>query len=349
MAKILCFGELLLRMSPSLDQQWIKRAEMPVYVGGAELNAARALAKWELPVKYVTAIPDHYLSKEIITELERENIDISSIQLFGDRIGVYYLPQGADLKNAGVIYDRANSSFSQLRPGMIDWKNVLSDCDWFHFSAICPALNQNVVDVCKEALEVASQMGLTISVDLNYRAKLWKYGKKPVEVMPDLVKYANLVMGNIWAADDLLGIPVDKDIHDKKSKAAYLEHAKKTSLEIMQQYPNCIYVANTFRFRNDEGLTYYATLYKSYLAESKQFETEKVIDQVGSGDCFMAGLIYGIKNDYKPEMIINYAAAAAFGKLFEKGDSTTRRAESVFELLDSNWPKMIGSFFASDL
>ena len=349
MPKILCFGELLLRMSPSLDQQWIRQAEMPVYVGGAELNAARALALWGLPVKYVTAVPDHYLSKEIITELERESIDTSSVQFFGDRIGVYYLPQGADLKNAGVIYDRANSSFSQLRPGMIDWKNVLSDCDWFHFSAICPALNENVVEVCKEALAIASQMGLTISVDLNYRAKLWNYGKKPVEVMPDLVKYANVVMGNIWAADDLLGIPVDKDIHDKKSKAAYLEHARKTSLQIMQQYPNCIYVANTFRFRNDEGLTYYATLYKSYLAESKQFETEKVIDQVGSGDCFMAGLIYGIKNDYKPEMIINYAAAAAFGKLFEKGDSTTRRAESVFELLDNNWSKIIGSFFASDL
>ena len=330
-------------MSPSLDQQWIKRAEMPVYVGGAELNAARALALWGLPVKYVTAVPDNYLSKEIITELERENIDTSSIQLFGDRIGVYYLPQGADLKNAGVIYDRANSSFSQLRPGMIDWKNVLSDCDWFHFSAICPALNQNVGDVCKEALEIASQMGLTISVDLNYRAKLWKYGKKPVEVMPELVKHANLVMGNIWAADDLLGIPVDKDIHDKRSKAAYLEHARKTSLQIMQQYPNCVYVANTFRFRNDEGLTYYATLYKSDLAESKQFATEKVIDQVGSGDCFMAGLIYGIKQDYKPEMIINYAAAAAFGKLFEKGDSTVRSAESVFDLLNGNYMTLLES------
>ncbi len=343
MPKILCFGELLLRMSPSLDQQWIRRAEMPVYVGGAELNAARALAKWDLPVKYVTAIPDHYLSKEIITELERENIDISSIQLFGDRIGVYYLPQGADLKNAGVIYDRANSSFSELRPGMIDWKNVFSDCDWFHFSAICPALNQNVVDVCKEALEIASQMGLTISVDLNYRAKLWKYGKKPVEVMPDLVKYANVIMGNIWAAEDLLGIPVEKDIHDKKSRDAYLEHSKKTSLEIMHQYPNCIYVANTFRFRNNEGLTYYATMYKSDLAESKQFETEKVIDQVGSGDCFMAGLIYGIKHDYKPEMIINYAAAAAFGKLFEKGDSTLRSAESVFDLLNGNYMTLLES------
>jgi len=324
-------------MSPSLDRHWIHRAEMPVYVGGAELNAARALARWEMPVKYISAAPDHYLSKEIIAELEHEKIDISSMHISGDRIGVYYLPQGADLKNAGVIYDRANSAFSQLQPGMIDWKSALADCDWFHFSAICPALNQNVVDVCKEALSMASQMGLTISIDLNYRAKLWKYGKKPVEVMPDLVKRANVIMGNIWAANDLLGIPVDEKIHDKKSKQAYLDHARKTSAAIKEQYPSCKLVANTFRFKNEEGLTYYASLEKEndqYV--SREFQTEKVIDQVGSGDCFMAGLIYGIKKNYKPESIINYAAAAAFGKLFEKGDTTRRRAEAVLELLDEN-------------
>ena len=338
MPKIVCFGELLLRMSPSLDREWIRHASIPVYVGGAELNAARALARWELPVKYISAIPDHYLSKEIIDELQHEKIDTSSINFSGDRIGIYYLPQGADLKNTGVIYDRANSSFAQLRPGMIDWKNALNDADWFHFSAICPALNENVVAVCKEGLEAASKMGLTISIDLNYRSKLWKYGKKPTEVMPDLVKHANLIMGNIWAANDLLGIPVDSNIHDKKSKEAYLEHAGRTSLKIMEQYPSCKIVANTFRFNSNDGLTYYAALNNGRRQDvSKEFQTQKVIDQVGSGDCFMAGLIYGIKHEFDPQAIINYAAAAAFGKLFEKGDTTTRSAESILDLLDENY------------
>jgi 2-dehydro-3-deoxygluconokinase len=173
MKKVFCFGELLLRYSPAFNRQWIEDASMPVFIGGAELNVATALAKWSIPTKYVTALPGHALSQEIIQELQHKNIDVSSVLFQGNRIGTYYLPQGADLKNAGVIYDRAGSSFGELQPGMIDWDTTLKDCDWFHFSAISPALNENVAAVCKEALEAASAMGLTISVDLNYRSKLW--------------------------------------------------------------------------------------------------------------------------------------------------------------------------------
>ncbi len=122
---VFCFGEILLRMSPSLNGKWIHDAMMPVYVGGAELNVANALAKWNLPVKYGTAMPDNYLSKEIMEELQSKKIDVSAIYLSGNRIGVYYLPQGADLKNAGVIYDRAHSSFAELQPGMINWDKAL--------------------------------------------------------------------------------------------------------------------------------------------------------------------------------------------------------------------------------
>ncbi len=190
---VFCFGEILLRMSPALKRDWIHKASMLVYAGGAELNVAAALSKWNVPVKYATAMPDNYLSKEIMKELRSKNIDTSAIHLSGNRIGVYYLPQGADLKNAGVIYDRANSSFSELKPGMINWDEALKGCSWFHFSAISPALNDNVALVCKEALKTASAKGLTISVDLNYRAKLWQYGKRPPQIMPEMVKYCQVL------------------------------------------------------------------------------------------------------------------------------------------------------------
>src|SRR5688572_6216195 len=218
---ICCFGELLLRMSPALNREWIDQHNMPVYVGGAELNVATALAQWQVNARYSTALPDNYLSHEIIDSIKEKEID-PSVHLSGNRIGIYYLPQGADLKNAGVIYDRAGSSFASLRTGMIDWKMVLNGCSWFHFSAISPALNAHAAEVCEEAVSIASGLGLTISVDLNYRSKLWKYGKQPVDVMPRLVKYCDVVMGNIWSAAELLDVTIDPGIHEKGTKEAYL-------------------------------------------------------------------------------------------------------------------------------
>lgn len=326
MAAVFCFGELLLRMSPVLERQWIADAKMPVYIGGAELNVATALAKWKLRVKYSTALPDNYLSKEIMEELRSKNIDVSAIQLSGNRIGTYYLPQGADLKNAGVIYDRDYSSFSELKPGVINWDEALKECSWFHFSAISPALNENAAAVCKEALNAASAKGMTISVDLNYRAKLWQYGKQPQQVMPELVKYCHVIMGNIWAVESLLGIESSVKSSAGKTKEELIETAGKSMLQLHQQYPKATSFAYTFRLEKD----YWAVLqHGAEMAVSKQFLIGEVIDKVGSGDCFMAGLIYSLYNKHAAQQIINYAAAAAVGKLQEVGDATQQTIEQV--------------------
>lgn len=338
MNKVFCFGELLLRLSPAAGGQWIRDAVMPVYLGGAELNVATALANWELPVKYGTALPGNNLSGEIVAALVQKNIDTSAIHFCGSRVGIYYLPQGTDLKNAGVIYDRANSSFAELKTGMIDWDKALDSCSWFHFSAISPALNENNAAVCKEALEIAVKKNLVISVDLNYRSKLWKYGKQPKEVMPELVKDCQVVMGNIWSAAELLGTTLDANIHDKKSKEAYLDHATATAKAIMRSFPNCKTVANTFRFDKDSGIRYYAALNNDNgRFVSPEFNTEAVVNKIGSGDCFMAGLIYGLHNQDSPQQIIDYAAAAAFGKLQEPGDATEQTVQSVKNILNQQW------------
>jgi 2-dehydro-3-deoxygluconokinase len=331
MNKVLCFGELLLRMSPALQGKWLQNALMPVYTGGAELNVAAALAKWEIPVSYFTALPENYLSKEICNDLKQRNIDINNIHFSGNRIGIYFLPQGADLKHAGVIYDRSNSSFAELKPGMIDWENMLKNISWFHFSAISPALNENAALVCREVLEAAKKKNVTISVDLNYRSKLWQYGKKPLEIMPELVQHCDVIMGNIWSANILLGIEVDEDIHGKGKKEHYLEHAKQTAINIQKQFPKCKTVANTFRFDiNENGILYYTSLFNNgEQYHSAEFKTDKITDKVGSGDCFMAGLIYGLYNNHAPQQIINFATAAAFGKLHETGDFTSQDIETI--------------------
>ncbi len=328
MSKILCFGELLLRLSPQLSGVWIKQETMPVFIGGAELNAATALANWKVPVGYCTALPDHYLSKEIIDAVEERGIKTSTIQFSGARIGTYYLPQGGDMKSAGVIYDRAYSSFWELKPGQIDWDGVLDGVGWFNFSAISPALNENVAAVCLEGAKAASAKGITVSIDLNYRAKLWQYGKQPHEVMPELVAQCDIVMGNVWAAEKMLGFPVNENLPDEKE--AYVEQSHQTSTALMQRFPKCRQVANTFRFDRSKGLHYYATLYtNNALFVSAGHQTKTVVDRVGSGDTFMAGLLYGNFNDHAPQEVIDFAAAAAFNKLFIKGDASTASVADI--------------------
>jgi 2-dehydro-3-deoxygluconokinase len=328
MKKVLSFGELLLRLSPDTEGKWIKDHMMPVYLGGAELNVANALANWKIPVAYCTALPDNYLSKTIQTDLNGKGVDTSRIISGGDRIGIYYLAQGTDLKNAGVIYDRANSSTAQLQPGAADWDKIFSDISWFHFSAISPAVSENLALVCKEALQAAHKKGITISVDLNYRAKLWKWGKDPVEVMPELVAYCDLVMGNIWAIENMLGIRIDEDL--TKGKEAYVRQAKKSSELVINQFPQCTQVANTFRFDQQEGLLYYSTLYAGgELYVSREYTPKGIVDKVGSGDCYMAGLIYGNFNDQPSQGILEFATAAAVDKLFILGDATTSSAEQI--------------------
>jgi 2-dehydro-3-deoxygluconokinase len=333
MKKVVCFGELLLRMSPRLNRQWMQDANIPVYIGGAELNAATALARWNVPVKYCTVLPDNYLSREITEDLQEKEINTSAIHFAGNRIGIYYLPQGADLKNAGVIYDRNHSSFAELKPGTIDWEEVLADCSWFHFSAISPALNEQAAAVCKEALETASAKGITISVDLNYRAKLWQYGKQPTEIMPELLQHCQVVMGNIWATEQLLGLP--STIKESKGIAqeGLVAAAGNSMLQLHNTYPKITSMAYTFRLEE----TYFGVLqHGPDMVVSPVFSLKNTIDKVGSGDCFMGALIYGLYNGHQPQDIIDFAAAAATGKMMEMGDATRQSIESIRKRLTAN-------------
>ena len=330
--KICCFGEVLLRYSPQFGQTWLNQASMPVYVGGAEANVSTALSKWGLATKYVSVLPDNQLSMEIKANLDAKNIDTSAFLFRGKRVGSYILPQGTDLKNSAVIYDREHSSFWGLKTGMIDWETVLKGCTWFHFSAISPALNLNVAAVCEEALQVAKRLKIRISVDLNYRAKLWQYGKNPVEIMPELVQYCDLVMGNIWAANKLLGISIDSEVERNiATKQDYLDHSIRTAKAIQAQFPACTSVANTFRFDLPSGeIQYFTTFFKDGVqVVSPEFLIASVVDKIGSGDCFMGGLIYGQSLGFSAQNTLNYATAAAFGKLQELGDATNQSVEDV--------------------
>ncbi len=327
---ILTFGELLLRIALDAKRDWLKKKHFPFFIGGAELNVATALALWGLPTRHFTAMPDNYMCRELVLMLQQQNIDTSQIHYDGKRLGIFYLTSGQDMKHDAVIYDRSGSSFAELRPGIVDWDAVLMGVSWFHFSAICPAISQHTADLCEEVLKVASAKGITISIDLNYRSKLWKYGKLPSQVMPPLVKYCDIIMGNLWAADIMLGLSSATGIDESEKKAGYLRRANLLSAKIMQQFPNCRMVANTFRFDNDGLINYYTTLYTTgNFYQSAAYQSNSITNKVGSGDCFMAGLIYGVYTNLPAQQTLAYATAAAFTKLFIPGDATTATVDEI--------------------
>jgi 2-dehydro-3-deoxygluconokinase len=333
---VLTFGELLLRLSPQLGGEWIEKAQIPTFVGGAELNAATALAAWNIPVAYFTALPEHALSVDIVKHLEKKQIDTQRIHWGGDRIGIYMLPQGADLKSAGVIYDRADSSFSRLKVEDIKWDFLFSGITHFHLSAISPALNQQLADLCVAAAREAAMRGITVTFDLNYRAKLWKYGKEPIEIISQIIPYCDLVMGNIWASNTLLGLPIDADVKvNKAGKEQYIAEAQRSAKAMMEKYPNVSKVAYTFRFdAPPNGIQYFSTWHSEQdFVVSSEFDTPLVVDKVGSGDCFMAGLLYGLYRNLPAKETIDFAASAAFGKLQEYGDATAQSEEDVLNRL----------------
>ena len=326
---VLSFGELLLRLAPDVQGKWLSKNTLDVYPGGSEMNVAAALAKWKVPVSYCTAVPENFLSTQLIKKIEAQNIGTSTIIYNGDKLGIYYLLKGADIQHAEVIYDRAHSAFYELKPGMINWDNVLQGIRWFHFSAISPALNENITAVCEEALKACAKKSITVSVDLNFRSKLWQYGKNANEIMPQLLQYCDVIMGNIWSAETMLNIKIPRNIHDINEKESYVKQAKKTSEEIIKRFPKCKVVANTFRFHKT-NIEYYATVFgNNSFYSSTSYRTDKVIDKVGSGDCFMAGLIYGIYNHLPFQQVVNFATGAAFQKLFILGDSTDKTVEEI--------------------
>jgi 2-dehydro-3-deoxygluconokinase len=328
---VLSFGELLLRICPDAEGDWLKQNTLSFYVAGAEANVATALALWGTPSAYFTALPDNALSHQLTGYLEERKVDTSRVLYQGDRMGIFYLPKGKDLKNAAVIYDRAHSSFAEIQPGSIDWNRVLENVEWLHFSAICPALNARSAKVCEELLKEASGRGIRISVDLNYRAKLWQYGVQPVEIMPGLVQYCDLIMGNLWAVEKMLGLPVDAALIAGGKKEDHLQHAQITGQRLLEKFPRAGMVAFTFRFdQGATGINYYTTLYAGgKLLHSREYFSEKILDKVGSGDCFMAGLIHGLYGDQSLQNTLEFATAAAFQKLFILSDATNQTEEDI--------------------
>src|SRR5690606_35564356 len=254
--------------------------------------------------------------------LEGLYVDTAKVIHAGDRLGTYILMSANGLSKGEVIYDRKYSSFSQLTIEDIDIDKLFDGVSWFHWTALTPALNQNMADLMLVLLKEASDRGITISVDLNYRNRLWQYGKQPIDIMPQLVSYCDVIMGNIWAANKMLGIAVDESLDRNTPRETYLLAAEQSAKDIFQNYPTCKHVAYTFRFMDSPNHNLFYGTYHTPTehVSSAVMETFEVIDRIGSGDAFMAGYIHALINNMTAQEIIDTATGAGYHKLFVKGD-----------------------------
>ncbi|MBN2424879.1 MAG: sugar kinase [Calditrichaceae bacterium] len=335
--KVITFGEVMLRLATPEYQRFSQAASLEATFGGGEANVAVSLANYGIPVEFVTRLPKNDIGDACIMDLKKHGVGTHFIQRGGERIGIYFLEKGAVSRASKVVYDRAHSSISQIEKGMIDWDDVFKNADWFHWTGITPAISQGAADVCLEAIRNANQKGLTVSCDLNYRKKLWQYGKSVREVMPELVAGCDVVLGNEEDAEMALGIkPEGVDVTAGSVEAeAYLSVSKL----IMKQFPKAKKVITTLRGSvNANHNTWSGVLYNGKeLFKAPVYDITHIVDRVGGGDSFMGGLIYGLltyKND--DQKALNFAVAASCLKHTISGDYNLVTVSEVEKLMSGD-------------
>lgn len=323
MKEVLCFGEILLRQQAVGTSMFEKGNNfLRVYPGGSEANVAVGLAQMDERVQYFSAFPCNPLSDEILAVLNQFGVGTERAIRVGDRLGAYILLSANGLTKGEVVYDRKYSAYSLLKASDLDFDRLFAGIDWFHWTALTPALNEEWASLMERVLAEAERRGITISVDLNYRNRLWQYGKEPIAVMPQLVAHCDVIMGNIWAANKMLGTTIDETLGRNSTVETYSAFSKRSADEIFRQFSKVKHVANTFRFMDNPRHNYFYGVYHSRSSDavSKIFETHEVVDRIGSGDAFMAGLIHALRHTDDPERIINIATGAGYQKLFVEGD-----------------------------
>ncbi|RIV43244.1 sugar kinase [Flagellimonas pelagia] len=334
--KVITFGEIMLRLAPPGFLRFSQANRFDVVYGGGESNVAVSLANYGIPVDFVTRLPKNDLGECALMEMRKRGVGTDRIIFGGDRLGIYFLETGAVSRGSKVVYDRAHSAMAEIQKGMVDWDSVFEGAGWFHWTGITPAISQGAADACIEAVKAAKKHGLTVSTDLNYRAKLWKYGGDREAIMTELTSYCDIILGNEEDAEKHFGIkPEGLDITTQG------EHVKAEAFlsvcqQMMKKFPNAKKVITTLRGSlSASHNTWAGVLYDGKnMFTSPEYQITHIVDRVGGGDSFMGGLIYGLltwpNNDQKA---LNFAVAASCLKHTIVGDANLVTVDEVEKLM----------------
>ncbi len=321
MKKIVTFGEIMLRLAPPGQLRFGQARTFDVAYGGGEANVAVSLSNYGLETEFVTRLPLNDLGEACLQHLRQYGVGTQYVQRGGNRLGIYFLESGAVMRGSQVIYDRADSSFADVSPGMFDWKTIFNDAGWFHWTGITPAVSEGAAAVCLQAVKTARKLDVIVSCDLNYRAKLWKWGKSAGEVMQELVSYCDVAIGNEEDADKVFGIKAPgADVAGGKVSA---DKYRFVCESLAKKFKNLKTIAITLRSSfSASHNAWSALLWKDgKVFEGPNFDITHIVDRVGSGDSFAGGLIYSlISKPSDPQRALNYAVAASALKHTVYGD-----------------------------
>lgn len=334
MDRIVTFGEIMLRLKSPGHERFFQSPGLEATFGGGEANVAVSLSVLGKQGVFVTALPDNPMGDGALSALRSHGVDVTHIRKAKGRLGIYFLETGANQRPSNVVYDRDASAISQIQPGFFDWAPIFAGAAWFHITGITPSLSQSCADVSLEAIEAAKKAGCKVSIDLNFRKKLWNYGKKASEVMRPLAALADLVFANEEDIQNCLGIDAsDVDVASGALDAAAYE---KLAAKVKKEFPNLSRVAITLReSRSADSNGWSAVLSgTSGFRVSRKYPIDDIVDRVGGGDAFAAGFIFGLLEFGGDEAkALEFAVAASCLKHSIEGDFNLSRRSEVEALL----------------
>ena len=331
MSKFLTFGELMLRLKSPGRERLMQSPSLEATFGGGEANVAVSLANYGLDAEFLSVIPSNSIGDAAIGELRRFNVGTDKIIRTDGRMGIYYLETGANQRASKVIYDRAYSAISMFDPEKYDWDSIYNNVTWLHISGITPAISEQTKEASIASVKEAKKRGITVSIDLNYRKNLWKYGVDAKEVMSVMTEYADVIIANEEDCQKSLGLECKSNVEGGKLDN---EDYRKLSNSLLEKYPNVKKVAITLRESKSADINFWAAALNNGtdFIVSRKYEMYDIVDRVGGGDSFAGGLIYGLNVLGDDKEALEFAVAASCLKHTIDGDFNRVTVDEVLKL-----------------
>jgi 2-dehydro-3-deoxygluconokinase len=336
--RIVTFGEVMLRLKSPGFERFLQSPTLEATFGGGEANVAVSLAQFGQDVAYVTSLPRNPIGEACAAFLKGHGVDTSLIVHGGERMGIYYFEAGANQRSSRVIYDRAHSAIMEARPSEFEWERIFEGAAWFHITGITPALSANTAEISFAAVETARKKNLTVSCDYNYRKNLWKWGRSAPEVMTELIRHIDIGIANEEDCQRALGITIAAENWEKDVENGRIDTDKYRVLceKVLSAFPNLKYQAITLRESISADRNFWSACLhnREDFFVSTRYDVTDIVDRVGTGDAFAAGLVYGLNCGIKDQEALEFATAASCLKHSIPGDMNFCSVEEVRQLME---------------